>query len=313
MDSAALGSQLDAVFEKLSKAFEGLTSQMQELGKSLQGMAMAGLLATVEGAKLTYVWTLLARSIASIFLPVIHTAISGIMALTEWFRSLSGEGQSIAMNMGLVAVGFKALLPLFGMLKGLLSPIGIVLGLVMEALMQFFTGTDEGKFLLKGLSDVMGIFTVFLSGMGEVFKVVVDALVVAFQWLYRAFVWVAIKIAGLVETILDWIPGLDDAAKSVKQWRENAQANLDAMVNKGVGADPKVNKEKKRNDVTPTGFGFEGLAASFERITTAANKVDLAKETLDVQKQQLVAQNKIWESIEKNGSDGGTGGGDYAW
>lgn len=336
--------RVDSALEKLSGGLQGLTETMQALvasvekivkpaqeatakigdlgnsltqatgkmiafGAAIYGIAQAGLAGTTEGNKLSYVWTLFSRQVASLFLPAIDFIINGLIRLTEWMRNLSGENQSLIMSIGLAGIAFKSLMPLLGMLQAVFSPMAIAVAVLAETLIQFFTGTTEGQMMLSAIMAVAGAA---LAVFADVFKIVVDALVTAFQFMYRAFVQVAIWIGGLVETILDWIPGMGEATEAVKKWRENAEANLLAMENKGFGADSKVNKDKKRSDVNPSGFNFESLSASFERITSDANKKDL---TLDIAKQQLKQQEKIAEGIDKiaqNGwGDTSGGGGDF--
>lgn len=309
MNPSAMVDQLNSILADVTNQFQSLAQSLQNVGSSLQRLATAGIAATTEGNKLAYTWTLFTRQIASIFLPVLDIVIGAMLRLTEWMRGLSGEGQSLAMNIGLASVAAKVLIPALTMLRSIFSPIALAVGLLFEGLMQFFTGTAEGAALLSALSEIMAIFTPIIGAFGTVFKVVVDALVSAFQFMYRAFVQIAIWIGGLVETILDWIPGMGDATEAVKKWRENAEANLLAMENKGFGADSKVNKDKQRRDVTPAGFAFESLSASFERITAEANKKDLAKEALDTNKAQLEEQKKTNELIAKNGWGTTSGGG----
>lgn len=298
--------------EKIKDAGKEMASaavKMVAFGAAIYGIAQAGLAGTTEGNRLSYVWTLFSRQVASVFLPAIDFIINGLIRLTEWMRTLSGENQSLIMSIGLAGIAFKSLGPLLAMLQAVFSPMAIAVALLAETLIQFFTGTVEGQMMLSAIMAVAGAA---LAVFADVFKVVVDALVTAFQFMYRAFVQVAIWIGSLVETILDWIPGMGDATEAVKKWRENAEANLRAMENKGFGADSKVNKDKKRSDVNPAGFNFESLSASFERITSEANKRDL---TLDIAKQQLKQQEKIAEGIDKiaqNGwGDTSGGGGDY--
>lgn len=314
MDSAVTG-QLQNVVSDLTNAFKSLATQVQSLGNSLQRLATAGISATAEGNRLSFMWLMFSRQIAGIFLPVVNLAINALSTLTQWFKSLTGEGQSIAMSISLVAVGMKVLLPIFNLLKGVFSPVALALGLLLEALMQFFQGTAEGQMIMDGLAVVAEFFMKVFAAMGEVFKVVVDALVVGFQLIVRGLSWLFLKIVEIVESIISWIPGLEDWAESIKKFREDVQRNVDAMFERPLGADPKVNKEKKRSDVNPSGFGFESLSASFERITSAANKTDLAREQLDVQKKQLAKQDLMIAGIEGVKlavvGVGGHGGGDF--
>jgi hypothetical protein len=224
-------------------------------------------------------------------------------------RSLSGEGQSLGMNIGLAFVAMKVLMPALSMLRNLFSPIAIVVGVLFEALQQFFTGTMEGQALMAALTEAVGVLGVVFEYVTAIVRFVVQVFVSVFQFMYRSFIAISIGIAYLIENILDWIPGLGDATEAVRKWRENATANLAAMDAKGFGADPKVNKDKQRRDVNPAGFAFESLSASFERITAEANKKDLAREALDTNKAQLEEQKKTNELIAKNGWGNTTGGG----
>lgn len=316
VDPNSLGVQLQNMIDKLAESFKGMTDQMQQLGNSLQKMAISGLAATAEGNRLSFAWLMLSRQIASIFLPVINLAINGIMQLTQWFKSLTGEGQSIAMMMSIVAIGMKLLLPALEMLKGLFSPIAIAIGLLFEGLMQFLEGTTEGRVIMEALSVVFEAFMFVFSSLGDVFKVVVDGVVVAFQLVVRGFMWLGLKVVEVIEAIISWIPGLGDWAEALKEFREKGQAQFDMLAEGKLGADAKVNKDKKSNQVNPTGFGFESLSSSWERVMGAANKQDsIPTKQLATQEKMLIQLSLIGGAIgQLSASEVGSeysGGGDY--
>ena len=152
------------------------------------------------------------------------------------------------------------------------------------------------------------------------FELVVGALKKAGQFLILGFAMIGQAIIGLVIKIMEWIPGLGDAAEGLKKIKERDDAIIEGFKNNVLAPielsqrKPKgpAGPGKPRSDVDPTGFNFESLSASFERITAEANKKDLA---LDVAKQQLEEQKKIAEgiaAIAANGwGDTSGGGGDF--
>lgn len=290
--------------------FLGMARVMGEINGTIKGLVNAGFAGTVEANRLGLAWTLLSRQIASLFLPVLNTLTTVIQQITSFFAGLTGYGQSLAATFAMVISGFASVLGIMPLLHGMLgglaklfSPMTMGIGLLIQVLTDFFTGTEEGRMMLGMIADVMSFFGGIMKIVGEAFKVVVDAVVVAFQWIVRAMTWVVIKIAGLIETILDWIPGLGDAAESVKRFRENAQANLDKMVDGGYGA--KKATSAKRNDVTPANFRFEEIGAAFERITMAGAKMGSSPEdarhekAMSKQDQLIAAVGGVKEAVEK--------------
>lgn len=309
-------AQLDTAIADITRQFQNLTSQMQSLSSSLQRLATAGFSATTEGNRLSYMWMLFTRQIAAVTLPVINFLIESLARLTEWFKGLSGDAQNVILKIGLIVVAFTALVPVITVLSAVLSPVAIALGALAVILYKFFTETDTGKVILDQLSAAVQWATKNWQELKNEFEKFSGAAVKIFQTLVASFTWFGIALMQLVENLLDYIPGMGDAVAAIKKYREETQAGLDLLVadiKKPIQVSGNTGKEsfRPRQDVNPTGFGFESLAASYERITSAANKQDLARESLDVQKKQLIALDAIKEGVMKPMEVGMSVGGDF--
>lgn len=316
-------------FEKASDGLRHFNDQLKNLARQAQehaiavqrmaasfslaikGMVASGFAGTQEANRLGLAWTLLSRQIASLFIPVVNVLTSAMMYLASVFSGLSGYGQSMAVTFMAVATAIATKLPLltilgtvFSLIGTILSPMTIMLTALAQGLMDFLQGTIEGQMIMAAISEVVSFFAAGLKLLGPVIAAVADAVTVALQYLIRGFTWVVIKIAWLVEQILDWIPGLGDAAESVKRFRENAQANLDKMNAGPDGASKKVT-ERKRNDVTPANARFEELGAAFERVTMAGAKMGAdpaeARHNDQMKKQDdlISAVGGVREAVEK--------------
>lgn len=80
----------------------------------LMGFIRSGLQGTAQGELLSLRMQMLSREIANLFLPAINAAVNGLVRLTEWFRSLSGQQQeSIArwVAVGTSVLGVSIILP----------------------------------------------------------------------------------------------------------------------------------------------------------------------------------------------------------
>lgn len=292
----ALHGGLTGAMKAFGTVVDSCSQQIGNLGSSIRGLVQAGLQGTQEGNRLSFAWMLLTKQIASVFLPVINALTAGMQRLTGWFQSLSGDGQHIAMVFGGVAAAFSVLAPVLAKLSGFLSPLVAAWAMLAEGLMQFFQGTAEGQMIMQGLGETWEWLSGKMSVLSDVFKVVVDAVVVAFQGIVRAFTWVAIKVASLIEAILDWIPGLGDATASVRTWKENAQKNLDDMMATGWGVQPGKETKNEKKQVGMANGQFEGLGASFQRVTEAANKMSGGPEA-ERHNQAMQKQEKLIEKV----------------
>lgn len=305
----------NAQLKQFANDAKTFASQMQtmanQFAQSVRNMVAAGFAGTQEAGRLGLAWQQLSRQIAALFIPVVDYLTLAMTKLATVFQGLSGHGQQMVLTFGAVAVAlvkkvalFTSLSTVFGLLGSLLSPMALMWGALVQGLMDFLNGTQEGQMIMAAISEAMQVFGAVFKVVGEAFRVVADAVTVALQGLIRAFTWVVIKIASLVETILDWIPGLGDAAESVKKFKENAQANLDKMNATGWGANKKVT-DAKRNDVTPSALRFEEINAAFERISVSAAKVgpgpeDTRHRDAMTKQDELIREvGKVKEAVDK--------------
>lgn len=308
-------AQLDTAIADITRQFQNLATQMQQLSSSLQRLATAGLNATTEGNRLSYVWMLFTRQIAAVALPVVNFLIEKLTKLTEWFRNLSGDAQFLILKIGLMATAITVVTPLVGLLISAISPLTAVMAVLVPALTYFFTETSTGIAVVDAMTEALKWATENWITIKNVFEVAVGSIVKAFQVVVAGFMWLGIQIVGIIEEIVSWIPGLGDVAESIKKFRENGEKQHQLLINDiatPINVSTKDDKQRRpRQDVNPTGFGFESLAASYERITSAANKQDLARESLDVQKKQLAALDAIKEGVMKPMEVGMSVGGDF--
>lgn len=295
-------AQLGSVIDDITEQFRGLAQQMQQLSSTLQRLASSGLAATSEGNKLSYAWLLLSRQIAAITLPVVNFLVEKMLQLTSWFSRLSGDAQFLLLKVGLVAASFTVLTPILSALLAILNPMSLVIGVLANALIYFFTQTELGQSVLDAMSAALQFTIKNWETVKTTFEAVTGALVKIFEVVVAGFLWMGIKIVGIIESILDWIPGTDGAAESLKGFRQNMEAMKDSLLADAMKpilvsgkADPNKASKRARQDVNPTGFNFESLSASFERITSEANKKDLA---MDLAKQQLKVQEQIAENTK---------------
>lgn len=308
-------AQLGSVISDITKQFQGLAEQMTQLGNSLQRLATAGLSATTEGNRLSFVWEKFTQQIASVFLPVIKYLIEKLVQLTVWFKGLTGDSQSLIMKIGLIAGAFLLITPILAALGSVLSPIAIAVAAVGFVLYEFFTKTEMGKAVLDSLSESVQWAITHWEDIREVMETVMGRLIKVFQTVAAGFMWFGLKLGGVIEEIISWIPGLGDMANAIKDFREKGEQNLALLlndINAPIQVTPRGSKGdgRDRQQVNPTGFAFESLSASFERITSAANKQDIAKDSLAVQKQQLGWLEKIAQGIQDI-DDRDSGGGDF--
>lgn len=312
-----IAAQLEDTIANITDQFKGLESQLKNLTGTLQNLVTSGLAATAEGNKLSYAWTLLSRQIASVFLPAINWLIEKILKLTEWFRGLSGENQSLLMKVGLLIGAFLAMATVATVLMSVISPVSLMVSAVAAALYYFFTQTELGKVVLEEVTKALIWMVDNWYVLVNVFELVGGAL----KKIGQLFMWgmasLGNAIIGLLIKVMEWIPGLGEATDGMKKFHdENARA-IDQFANDilkpiELSQKPQKGKGGPNNQVNPTGFNFESLSASFERITSEANKKDLA---MDIAKQQLKVQEQIAAGVVAMANNGWGetqgGGGDF--
>jgi len=281
MIAATTQAVQDAVpqFDRLQKSItdigESVAKTFNKLALAITGLATAGIAGTQEAGRLGIAWTLLTRQIASAALPVIDALTRGMRMLSDYMAGLTGDGQRVVLIFGGLAVIVPVITRLFGLLHGVFSPIYVVVGMLVESLYQFFTRTAEGQSIMSAIGSVMAFVTPIMRAFKTAFELVVDALVVGFQAVIRAGMFMAIKLAELAEFIASKLPGIQaDAMKMAfhamgHMW----QRQLNEMMAQGWGAKAAGNGGGDgRRDVSPNNFRFEAIGAAMERITLAANK-----------------------------------------
>lgn len=296
MAAASMSDQtIPQIFDSLAKAVKPVADAFNQMSMSMQGLVTAGLAGTQEAGRMGIAFLLLSRQIASVFIPVIDALTHGMRRLADFFAGLSGDGQRVTMIFGGLAAVVPLLTRAFSMLSGVFSPIYVALGFVVEAMYEFFTRTEEGKSIMSAIGAVMQFATPIMQAFRTAFAMVVDALVVGFQAIIRAGMFMAIKMVELAEFIASKLPGMQaDAMKMAFHalglvWKRQ----LDEMIAQGWGAkQPAPGDNGGRKDVSPSNFRFEAIGAAMERITLAANKtgadpIKIAQDQL-AQQQQMV-------------------------
>ncbi|MFT3880696.1 MAG: hypothetical protein QM703_13655 [Gemmatales bacterium] len=290
-----------------------IINNVTSFAQRLAGIARQGFAGTVEANRLSLAWQILARQLAAIAIPVVDALTNGMMRLTGYFRGLSGEGQNMALGFGAIALVFRplqAMMPVIAVaFKGMwaaLTPINAAITILVTALVDFLTNTEEGHSIFTALGAVLeGVVVPILKVVTEVFRVLADAVTVVFQGVTRAIEFVIIKIASVIEEIMSWIPGLGDATASVKAFKDNMQANLDKQMASGWGANKNDGKGTPRRDVTLASGRWEGVGNAFARVTETANKLagsPEAKRHDDAMKKQdelIGAVKEVGKAVEK--------------
>lgn len=307
-------TSLEKVTETLSAAFKGMAEQMQQLGNSLQRVVTMGLAATNEGNRLAYAWTLFSRQIASVFLPTINFVIDKLQQMTLWFRSLTGDQQRIIESLGKMALGFAMLSPIIGILMAVLSPLNLLIAALGSLLYVFFTQSALGKSILKAITDATLNMNDVLDYLGLTMAVISDDIAIAVDSVLACFAGLGLAIFKFVDNIVSYIPFMGSASDALHAFVQQGQAQFDALVasaNREAGASyKKRDKGSPKTEVTPSGFAFESLTASFERITSAANKQDIARDTLAVARRSMGWLEIIAGEMRRSDTTGG-GGADY--
>lgn len=311
-------TSLEKVTETLSAAFKGMAEQMQQLGNSLQRVVTMGLAATNEGNRLAYAWTLFSRQIASVFLPTINFVIDKLQQMTLWFRSLTGDQQRLIESLGSMALVFAMMAPVLTLLTTVLSPLNLLIAGLASALYAFFTQTDAGKAILDYVAQAAEAVWVVMNNIGLTMAIISDDIDIAIASVLACFAGLGLEIFKFVDRIVSYIPFLGGASEALHAFVEEGQAEFDKLVavaNKEAGASYKRKPTSggggsARTDVTPSGFAFESLTASFERITSAANKQDIARDTLAVARRSMGWLEIIADEMRRSDTSGG-GGADY--
>jgi len=292
--TSAITSQLEEALSGITQQFKSLAQQMQDLGTALQKLATAGFQATTEGNRLSFIWLQFTRQIAAITLPVVNFLIEKLTQLTQWFRGLSGDGQDLLLKIGGIAAVFTASVAAVSALSIVLSPLALAIGGIATALYVFLTETDMGKGILDGVGNAIKRMVSKWEDIIDVFDRIKFTIGVAMDSVQAVIVGFAVSVVEAVSKILSYIPFLDEMAEGLARHAAEGRKQYAELVESANAAfvprERKAGGGKGHRDVNPTTSGFESLSASYERITAQANKTDLAKETLDIQKEQLAQQ-----------------------
>lgn len=256
-----------------------IINEVSSFSQRLMNLARQGFAGTVEANRLGLAWQLLARQLAAVAIPVVDALTNGMMRLTGFFRGLSGDGQNLSLVAGLIAGAIRPLMmamPIlataFKAIWAALTPFNALLAIVVTGLVEFFTTTKEGQAIFELLGAVLqNVVMPVVQALTNIFTFLAQCVSMAFQAITRAIEWVIVKIAGLVEDILDWIPGMGDATAAVKAFKDKIQARLDSQNEAGFGNN-KSPQDKARRDVTLSSGRFEGVGGAFQRVTETANK-----------------------------------------
>lgn len=219
--NAALGSvqkQAAAVQAGLNAAAAAVESSLGRVTAALEGWARAGLAGSVEGDRLAFSMTQLARSIGGLFRPEIEAAGAALDKVTNFIRSLTPEqkemiarwaeaaatGVAVALVLPRITAGLQmvvgGLRAVTGAVVGLLSGTGIgallpLLGFAASALISFFAASEVAKGGFGKLADTVGKFLDAIGGaLGPILEKLGD-------WLAAA--WKA--AAPLIEVVVDLV------------------------------------------------------------------------------------------------------------
>ena len=215
------GASLTVISEKLAGATKGLealgakaTIAFAAMSAGIGGWVRAGLQGTGIGNYLQLQFSQLSKEIAGVFLPTVQRVVSGVQAVTSWFRSLTGAQQDNIRRWAeaaVVAAGVVALLPrlvagintVIGALRALTAATAstgwgavlVAVGLVAGALAGLVTATESGR---NAFSKLWGALQPIIGHMMEAWSKLATPLLEAFEKAAPA-------VVGVLQTVVEQI------------------------------------------------------------------------------------------------------------
>ena len=142
----------------------------------------AGLTATAEGERIAYLFGMISREVASVFLPIIRDLINVLQRVLNFFRSLTGEQQRLISMLVLTAAAVKLVglafaynpitgwIAAFATLAYILEPVGYLFGKLLD-FVKMLADNPLGQFILE-----VAVLTYAIGALSGQFFVMVDSL-----------------------------------------------------------------------------------------------------------------------------------------
>lgn len=289
---------------------------------ALGGFITLGLRGTTQGAMISLQFQELSRQIASVFLPTIEKVTRGLTDLANKFRSLTAGQQAFIENMAFGGVALLGSLVLFGKLAAAFKGLSVLLAVnpfvaLAAGLVAMTASTAEGRAALtslagafaslgQALAPVVGalaqVASIVAGILAPVFKLLADLLKTTFGDMLVGIgvgVALALVLSKIAAAGVSAATGLAAATAGVVGLGASIKALLLGIgplgwLMLGLGAlggavglagglgGGAARGGGRRRELMLAGGGFEGLAESYKRFTSAAQRTaDYPRQTAD--------------------------------
>lgn len=327
-------TKLGGVTKSVAAAVAGPFDQaMASATVAVAGFATAGIAASVQGERLTFQLSLLARQVGSLFIPVIETATKIASYFTDMLSNLSGNAQSLlgivvglAGGLAGLATGGLATIPaailtavsamqlfseyggtMFGpIMEGIRTIVEDLQGPLMSAFNSVWglvksigaTMTEFGSSLFQPivsvLTEIAGVFVDTFGLIADVVKAVWPVIDVVVKGITVALKALLMVLNGVATVVGKVISMVRSAVQMVTG---DSGGGGEAAPAEAGPAKP----AKPRQELTPKGAGFEAVTAAFSRIQQSiANTFSpekAAAEQADRDKEQMGLIREVRDAI----------------
>jgi len=276
-----IGEAAKMVGSGLSSAFTGAIG-------IIGGFATAGLAASVQGERLTWQMSLLARQVGSLFIPVIEACITVVRKVTEALQSLTGAQQKALGATIALAVGVKLLMSAsgLGLIVGVISAAVAAYTLLSDAMSTTNGKVGQSASLLSVLGETLREIWNVVKMIGSAFEGMGSVIKNVFNYLGERIKVVLLEIRNLAKALQSamttagiFVTGKSAGIISNKPWEDG----------------------KDRQELTPKGSGFENITSAFNRIQQSiANTFSPEKAAMEQaarDREQIAATNAVRDAI----------------
>jgi hypothetical protein len=325
-----LGGMAKAVATTMAGA---VTSAMVGATVAVGGFATAGIAASVQGERLTFQLSLLARQVGSLFIPAVEAATKVASFFTDILQKLSGDQQSLVGSIAGLAGGLTMIASGFGVIPGTILAVVSAFSLFQEYGDKLFGPMMEGiKNLVEDLKGplmsafesvwglVKAIGATLADFGGSLFQPIVSVLVEIGAIFADTFgmiadvvkaVWPVIDVVvkGITLVLKALLAVLNGVATVVGKVISMVRSAVQAVTGAGgegeaspaAAEDAPKKPGKARQELTPKGAGFEAVTAAFSRIQQSiANTFSpekAAAEQADRDKEQMGLIREVRDAI----------------
>lgn len=326
-----LGTAAKSVATAMSGA---VTSAMAGATVAVAGFATAGIAASVQGERLTFQLSLLARQVGSLFIPAIEAATKVASFFTDILSALSGEQQGLVGSIAGLAGGLTMVATGFGVIPGAILAVVSAMNLFSEYGGKIFAPIMDGINtivedlkgpLMSAFDSVWGLVKAIGATLadfgGSLFKPIVSVLVeiaAVFADTFGIIADVVKAVWPVIDVVIKAITFALKALLAVLNGVATVVGKVISMVRSAVqmvtgdsggdqasGAAPAeagpAKPAKARQELTPKGAGFEAVTAAFSRIQQSiANTFSpekAAAEQADRDKEQMGLIREVRDAI----------------